>query len=138
MPSTIAISGSMKFFNEMKALQAELAGLGINALIPENEGAGIDYSAMSRDEIAEVKSRFMDEHIRKIKASDAVLVANYPKNGIENYIGANSFLEMGFAYLLGKRIFLLFSIPDQPNTAEILGMRPVELRGDLKAIRKFL
>ncbi|MEK6937734.1 MAG: hypothetical protein AABX04_01690 [Nanoarchaeota archaeon] len=40
-----------------------------------------------------------------IQEADAVLIANFDKKGIKNHIGGNSFLEMGFAHVLNKKIF---------------------------------
>lgn len=69
-----------------------------------------------------------------IKNSDAILVLNYDKNDIKNYIGGNTFLEMGFAHVLGKKIFLLNDIPNVPYKDEILEMQPLILGGDLSKI----
>jgi len=73
--------------------------------------------------------------MKKIEQSDAILVANYTKKDIENYIGANTFMEIGFAHYLKKKIFLLNSIPDQPYIREELeSVDTVVLRGDLSKI----
>ena len=81
-----------------------------------------------------MKQNFIDRHIDKIKQSDAILLANYTKNEIKDYIGANTFLEMAFAYVLGKSIFILNGIPEQSNTVEIEGLKPVILNGNLNSI----
>jgi hypothetical protein len=66
---------------------------------------------------------------------DAVLALNLDRKGIKNYIGGNTFLELGFAYILNKKIFLYNPIPDIPfyNT-EIIAMRPIIINGDLTKI----
>lgn len=75
------------------------------------------------------------EHWQIIQNSDAVLVLNYDKHGILGYIGGNSFLEMGFAYVLKKPIFLLNPIPDMPHyKTEIIAMKPTVLYGDLNKL----
>ena len=75
------------------------------------------------------------DHYNKMKKADAILVLNYDKNGIKGYIGANSFLEMGFAYVLNKKIFLLMEIPDQKYISdEVLALSPIVLKGDLNLI----
>ena len=58
------------------------------------------------------------------------------KKGIPGYIGANTFLELGFAYLLEKPIYLLHQIPDQPNQVEIMGLGPIVLAGNVDGILK--
>ena len=63
------------------------------------------------------------------------MVLNHDKNGVANYIGGNSFLEMGFAYVLGKKIFLLNEIPESKLIKqEIVAMQPKILNGDLSKI----
>ena len=70
-----------------------------------------------------------------IKNADAVLVVNIDKKEIKNYIGGNTFLEMGFAYVLDKKIFLLNEIPDISYKDEIKAMKPVICNGNLSKIK---
>ena len=70
----------------------------------------------------------------KIKENDAILVANFMKNGIENYIGGATFLEIFKAWELGKKIFLLNPIPDNILKDELVGMNPIILKGNLDLI----
>jgi nucleoside 2-deoxyribosyltransferase len=74
------------------------------------------------------------KYYHKIAESDAILVLNYDKNGIEGYIGGNTFLEMGFAHVLDKPIYLLNQIPEMGYKDEIEAMQPVILQGNLKNI----
>jgi len=70
-----------------------------------------------------------------IKDSDAILVLNFDKNGVKNYIGGNTLMEMGFAHVNGKKIFLLNPIPEDLNyTDEIKAMADIVLNGDLNKI----
>lgn len=71
------------------------------------------------------------DYFEKIKNADAILVVNVDKKGILNYIGGNSFLEMGFAHILNKTIFILNEVPKMIYTDEILAMQPIALNGDL-------
>lgn len=41
---------------------------------------------------------------------------------------------MGFAHVLGKKIYLLNPIPEMEYTSEILFMEPAVLNGDLERI----
>ncbi len=128
---TITICGSMNFFSDIEQLKKELENLGFKVFTPSKEGTGTDYSKLSKQEQADMKQDFIDKHIEKIRESDAILIANYSKNGVENYIGANTFLEMAFAYILKKKIFILNNIPNQPNSVEIEGLKPISLKGNL-------
>ncbi len=93
-----------------------------------------DYSALSEKERAPIKTEMIRRHLERIKKSDGILVVNETAKGTEHYIGANSFLEMGIAFALEKPIFLLNSVPQQPNRDELLGLNPKELKGDLSSI----
>lgn len=75
------------------------------------------------------------EHWEVIKDCDMVLILNYDKHGIAGYIGGNSFLEMGFAYILKKPIYLLNPIPKMPYyETEIIAMKPIVIDGDLNKV----
>lgn len=75
------------------------------------------------------------EFWRLMQGADAILVANFDKHGIKNYIGGNTFLEIGFAHVLNQKIFLLNPIPDIPYyKTEIEAMKPIILDGDLTKI----
>ena len=80
------------------------------------------------------KEDLIKRYFRIIKDSDAILVVNIDKKGIKNYIGGNTFLEMGFAHVLNKKVFLLNNIPDVSYRDEILAMQPIILNGDLSKI----
>lgn len=62
------------------------------------------------------------EYYKIIKKSDAILVINFDKNDIKNYIGGAVLSEMGFAYILNKKIFLFNQITQMSYTDEIKAM----------------
>ncbi len=75
------------------------------------------------------------EFWEKIKQSDAILVLNYDRHNIKNYIGGNTLMEIGFAHVLNKNIFLLNPIPEIPfYSSEIEAVKPIILNGDLEQI----
>lgn len=84
------------------------------------------------------KRRYIDEHFAKIDTSDAILVINEDKNGVEGYIGGNTLLEMGRAYAQGLEIFLLNPIPEVSYADEVRGMDPIVLDGDLTKIDTYM
>jgi nucleoside 2-deoxyribosyltransferase len=130
---TITICGSMKVIDRMIAIEAELKSLGFSVLLP-NIGEVNDYSKMSEVEQTSHKNQMIIDHVEKIKKSDAVLIVNERLKDIDGYIGANSFLEMGMAFALGKKIYLLNSIPEQANKVEIMGLAPIVLNGEISSI----
>jgi hypothetical protein len=135
----IAICGSMKFYEEMRAIQEALEVLGHEAVTPMGLNEDIPVEAredVTRQEIitAKIEYDFIREHFRNIDGSDAILVINYDKNGIAGYIGGNTFLEMGHAFGEDKKIFLMYPVPDMEYSTEMHAMQPVILEGDLTKI----
>ncbi len=130
---TITICGSMKLIEKMKEIEQNLKDLGFDVLLP-NTSEVSDYTIMSESEQYSHKNRMIIDHLDKIRQGDAILVVNDRLKDIDSYIGANSFLEIGFAYSMGKKVFLFNEIPQQPNSVEIGGMLPICLKGDLSFI----
>lgn len=131
----ITICGSMQFDDEMQAAKTTLEGYGYEVEKP-NVVEGHVY-ADNLDENAHLKRGFIDEHFEKIDRSDAILVTNLAKNGIENYIGGNTLMEMGHAYAQGLELFLLNDVPEVSYRDEIAGMHPIVLDGDLGKIPEY-
>lgn len=88
------------------------------------------------EDLLETKKQLMDEHIDKIKSSDAILLLNFDKSKIRGYVGGNSFLEMGVAYALGKKVFI-WKRPSStlPYYEEIMAMRPAVIEENLEKIK---
>ncbi|MBI4122209.1 MAG: hypothetical protein HY461_02670 [Parcubacteria group bacterium] len=133
----IVICGSMQFAEKQIELRDQLAALGHEAFVSE-------FAAPMTGKSDEEKERMklhqklnldaMRQHWNLMQGKDCILVANVDKHGIKNYIGGNTFLEIGFAHVLGQKIFLLNPIPDMPYTSEIEATKPIILNGDLSLI----
>jgi nucleoside 2-deoxyribosyltransferase len=125
----------MVHFSKLRKIKRELLKLGHQVFMPTD--FGIDYITISNKKYGQVKKekKAIKKHFEKIKKSEAILVCNFDKKGIKNYIGGNTFLEIGYAYILGKKIFLLNPIPKMLYEAEIIGMEPIILKGDLRKIK---
>jgi len=141
----IVISWSVDFAHEIKKLSDDLKVLGFDVIIPPTSER-ILRGEITAKEIKKEKenSDFSERTIKNdairnycefIKNSDALLIANFGKHNIKNYIGGGAFLEMGFAHIFHKKIFLLNGIPDMMYIDEIKAMQPVELNGDLSKIK---
>lgn len=135
----IVICGSMSSSEKMVWAKDELEKAGHAVLLPKHADkyASGEKAPESSQESAKnkIEGDLIRDYYQKIKNSDAVLVANENKNGIESYIGGNTFLEMGFAHVLNKKIYLLNDIPQVSYTAEIVAMSPVCLEGELERIK---
>ncbi len=134
----IVICGSMIFSRSMIDIEKELLEFGHAVVIPRHTGEYAELKLAKEVHSESVKNKVKNDLIRdyfdKIKNSDAVLVVNKDKNKVKNYIGGNSFLEMGFAYILNKKIFFLNGIQEMIYTDEIEAMQPIVLNGDLTKI----
>ena len=139
----ITICGSTAFILEMEAVKKQLESLGHQVATPPVEfvdGDGkkwhtLDYYKFEKTDPFEDPSflknhtqRIID-HFKEVEWSEAVLVANFDKNGIAGYVGPNTLMEMGLAFYLKKKIFLLNPIPSVSWKEEILGLRPVIING---------
>ncbi len=145
----ITICGSIAFYDEMLEIKEKLEKLNHQVKLPpleikDEKGKMISVKeyytrrkAETNDQswIWERKEEAMRSHFKKVEWSEAVLILNYEKNDVAGYIGANTLLEMGLAFFLRKKIFLLNDIPDISYKEEILGMKPIVIKGNLEAIR---
>jgi len=144
----VTICGSIAFFKEMQEMKSKLEGLGHDVRMPPSElkdDSGKDIpiteyyklrKATTNNEswIWNRKEEAMRMHFDKVMWSDVILVLNYDKNNVKDYIGGNTFLEMGLAMHLKKKIYLLNPIPETSCKEEILGMKPVIINNNLSEI----
>lgn len=139
----ITLSGSIKFANKFVEVYQQLEKLGHQPMMHEvmfkiaDGTAGELMNEISVDHgKAKRKHGFIKWWHDCIKNSDALLVLNYDKNNIKNYIGGNALIEMGFAHVNDKKVFLLNPIPEKiPYLDEIKAMVDVVLNGDLNQIK---
>ena len=135
----IVICGSMTASKEMVQAKKELEKFGHEIILPEftEEYAGMETLDKMHSESAKNKVEYdlIRGYFEKIKNGDAVLVANIERKRIAGYIGGNSFLEIGFAFVLNKPIYLLHNIPDLGYRDEIEAMKPIILNGDFSKIK---
>ncbi len=136
---TITICGSMQFHQKMRETRDTLESRGLAVLLPKSielmDTAGYVHPIEDEERIeAKIEHDFIREHFRKIEQADAILVLNYDKKGVKHYIGGNTVLEIGHAFGLGKKIFLLYGVPDMDYKTEMHAMQPTVLNGDLSKI----
>ena len=131
----ISICASMTLADRITTVKHELEALGHTVLVPV-EIDEFNYLDASTEERAELKRQhdLIREHWRKIERSDVILVLNEDVKGIANYIGGNSFLEMGFAHVLELPIYLMHPVPDMPYDSEMAAMDPTIIHGDLSLV----
>lgn len=131
----ITVCGSMQFEREMKAAAAQLESFGYDTEIPNSVEGHAYGEGVNLDTIVERKQGFIREHFAKIDKSEGILVANYPKNGVDGYIGSNTLMEMTYAFSQGLDIYTLCDLPTNVGYAsEINALSPVVLQGDIAAL----
>lgn len=120
----IVLCGSMKVKDKILEVAEALEKDGYNVLVPKECFEDLDKDSASRI------------HFDKICNPDneIILIVNATKNGIENYIGPNSFAEIAFGFYFHKRVYLLNNIY-KPYEDELVGWKVTPLKGNLKLIK---
>lgn len=152
----ITICGSIAFYKEMESVRDQLLKQGFDVIIPElsneapkefggdkkvyfgeyvEKNGGVD-SFPANHKIWDLKEDAINDHFKKVEWGDAILVVNPEKRGIKGYVGGNTLIEIGLAFYLKKKIYLLNSVSSELSyKVEIMGMKPIILEGDLKKIK---
>ncbi len=134
----IGVIGSLQFVEQLFAVRDRLRDFGHDAFISSQAEPFLDKTQAERDTL-NVSQKMEEDAIREfwrlMQGADAVLAVNLEKRGIPGYVGGNTLLELGFAHVLGQKIFLWEPIPDIPYyRTEIEAMRPVVIHGDLSLV----
>lgn len=129
----LMICGSMSFYGKMQLCQEFLMKHGIDVIIPKDEGdlpSDIDESSF-----LQFKKRVSTSYLKKIRDSstEAILVFNEEKKGLENYIGANTFVEIAMAFAWNRKIYLLNDYYE-PYRDELLAWECKCLNGNLNTL----
>ncbi len=126
----ITICASSKFFERLVPIKQELETFGHKVLLPSMH----EYHSLEEDALAKIQYDLIRDHFNKIDQSDAILVVNFEKNGIKNYIGGSGLIEMGKAFDRNIPIFMLNDIPEISYREEIKAMQPIVINGELSKI----
>ena len=98
------------------------------------ENGGIDAFPVGH-QIWDLKEGAINDHYEKVDWCEGILVVNCEKRGIAGYLGGNTLIEMGVAFYLKKKIYILNLVSsDLSYKQEIMGMKPVILNGDVAKI----
>lgn len=133
----IFIVCSKKFYPLVSDIVKELESTAHVITLPnsfDDPTAEARYRDLGTEEHSKWKAKMLKRSTDIITENDAVLVLNFEKNGIENYIGGATFLEMHDAFRLGKHIFLFNDIPEGMLRDEIISFNPIVINGDVRKI----
>ena len=117
----IVLCGSMKLKEKIFEVEEYLKNKGYEVVTPKEFRVKMtkgDAAKLHFDEITNEKT-------------DIVLAVNVTKNGIENYIGPNTFAEIAMAFYFNKKIYLLNDIYE-PYRDELEGWNVISLKGNLE------
>jgi len=129
----------MQLSDKMVEVRNQLLELGHEVTVSDFVDSMLGKTAEEQETI-KIQQKNNEDAMRKdckrLENADAVLVVNFDKNGITNYIGGNTFLEIGYAHILGKKIFMFNPVPEIPvyNT-ELKAFKPVVFNGDFSLIK---
>jgi len=128
----------MQFTDKMLEYRDKLRELGHDVFLTDLHKTLVGKTDEEIEKIKLYQKNNLDairEFWRMMQGADAVLVLNFDKNGVKNYIGGNTLMEIGFAHVLNQKIFMLNSIPEMPYCkTEIEAVKPIIIGGDLKKI----
>ncbi len=126
----IALSGNFYAVPDLLETQELLENLNHEVVVSH------EFIAQLTEQDEHIKEENRKSFFEKMAGADALLVVNSAhKDGKKNYISGGSFLEMGFAFGLGKKIYLLEGVPEISYKDEILAMNPIVLNGRLESIK---
>lgn len=116
----IMVIGSMTFAKEMLQTKEELEKVGHTAEIPFD----VEYHLSDEGRVDDLEKNYQYcvendvvwKGFQQVADADAVLVLNYPKNGVSGYIGTSALMEMAIAYWLKKRYFCYMNLQAIENT----------------------
>jgi hypothetical protein len=130
----ILIICSKKFYPNISDIKNKLENMGHIILLPncyDDPGTEDRVRNLGIKEHSDFKRKKFNQSEEIISDVDSVLVINFNKNGIENYIGGATFLEMYDAFRLGKKIYLYNDIPEGILKDEIIGFSPILIKSNL-------
>ncbi len=126
----------MSFAKDAVDTKQKLIEDGHQVILPTNIEGYASGEKSVENKWEKIDADVIKNYYQEIKNCDGILVINKEKNGIDNYLGGNSLIEMAFAYVLEKKIFLLNPIPNGLNySEEVEAMNPLVINNDLSKIR---
>ncbi|MFA4873528.1 MAG: hypothetical protein WC659_06415 [Patescibacteria group bacterium] len=135
----IGIIGSMQYTEKMIEARDALIQRGHDAFVTKLADAFLGKNDAEKEAVKIYQKNNLDairEFWHMMQGADAVLVINMDKNGVKNYIGGNTLMEIGFAHVLNQKIFLYNPIPDIPYyKSEIEAVKPIIIHGDLSLVK---
>ena len=137
MPTTVIMCASARLADRCNRTASGLRKLGMNIVMPAFTEGPLD---------PKIRAALMRKQLEAMKHADVVLVINgdimspdRKKIVASRYIGPSVLIEMGWAFALRKRIYLLNPLsPNSTVTEEVAAMEPVVLDGKVVSMNSHL
>jgi len=100
---TVCLCGSFRFYQEMNKVENFLLMNGLKCIKP----VPYPHKVPGKSRIREEEEIGTKDHIENVKQSDIIYVVD--KDG---YVGRSTSVEIGVAYRLGKKIYVMERIKD--------------------------
>ena len=120
----IVLSGSSKVKENVFQVAKELRNKGYEVVVPKEFIIDLEKK--------EASLKHLDEICKN--ETEILLAVNEPKNGIENYIGPNTFVEIAMAFYKQKKVYVLNDLY-KPYLDELEGWGVIPLKGDLNKLK---
>lgn len=120
----------MSAIDQIEELAAQFRAVGHIAITPDRDERDDSWPNLSLAEQVEAKRGFIDAYLEEIRSADAVVLANFAKDGVFGYVGANALMEAAFAKALGLPVYLHNEPGPQPAQVELLAIQAACLYGD--------
>jgi hypothetical protein len=142
---TLTICASVTSYPKAVEIKKDLEAQGFRVLVPflaeEMERTGqYDLTKIvgETDNTNPARKRgFIDAHIAKIEQADALFILNYPKHGLDGYIGPNVLMELTIGYYLKKPLYFLYAPSSElPSFHELMALGPEILDGKLESLSR--
>lgn len=126
----VVICGSMAFYDVMLRISEKLKKSGIPIVLPKEESE--EKESLSKEEFSDFKKRVSSQYLSKIRENSTygILVVNQEKKGLDNYIGANTLVEISMAFCWGRPIYL-YNDFYEPIKEELLAWQVISIQGNL-------
>jgi hypothetical protein len=129
----LVICGSITFYGQMQRAAETLRASAVKSVLPDPDDS---LPASATQEQADIFKRELSfAHLRRIRnpVTFAILVLNFDKFAIPDYIGPSTFAEIAVAAVSGKRIYLIGDYPEVYSD-ELSAWQAVRLGGRLDAL----
>ncbi|MGI9624910.1 MAG: hypothetical protein ACR2PK_18935 [Acidimicrobiales bacterium] len=120
----------MSAIDQIEELATRFRTLGHVAITPDRDERDDSWTSLTLTEQVEAKREFIDAYLEQVRSADAIVIANFARDGISGYVGPNTLIEAAFAKALGRPVYLYNEPGPQPAQVELLAVQMACLYGD--------